>query len=64
MDPNAYAEMNSLENEHWWYVSRRRIISKIIGKLNLSQNASILEVGCGTGGNLEMLSLHGKVKGV
>ena len=64
MDPDAYAEMNSLENEHWWYVSRRRIISEIISKLNLSQNASILEVGCGTGGNLEMLSHHGKVKGV
>ena len=64
MEPNAYTVMNSLENKHWWYVSRRRIISKIIRKLDLSKNASILEVGCGTGGNLEMLSLHGKVKGV
>lgn len=64
MDPDAYAEMNSLQNEHWWYVSRRRIISRMISKLNLRQNASILEVGCGTGGNLEMLMQHGKVKGV
>ena len=64
MDPDAYAEMNSLQNEHWWYVSRRRIISRMISKLKLRQNASILEVGCGTGGNLEMLSHYGKVKGV
>ena len=64
MDPDAYTGMNSLQNEHWWYFSRRRIISRIISKLKLRQNASILEVGCGTGGNLEMLSQHGKVKGV
>ena len=64
MDPDAYAEMNSLQNEHWWYVSRRRIISRMISELKLRQNTSILEVGCGTGGNLEMLSHYGKVKGV
>lgn len=61
MNPAAYLEMYETEAVHWWFRGRRAILSRIIGKLGLPKEASILEVGCGTGGNLEMLSQFGRV---
>lgn len=61
MDPNAYIQMAETEERHWWFVARRQILVSQIGKLGLKPHARILEVGCGTGGNLEMLSAFGVV---
>src|ERR1044071_1107679 len=56
-----------VEETHWWYVGRRRIIrslvERICGTLN-NPNPSILDVGCGTGANLKMLADYGKAEGV
>ena len=64
MSPEAYVEMSSLQNTHWWFVARREILQKTISKLNLPNNASILEVGSGTGSNLSLLAEHGTVLGL
>lgn len=61
MENEAYVEMNLLEANHWWFVGRREIIRNEISKLNLENNSSILEVGAGTGGNLQLLSEFGNV---
>lgn len=64
MDSRIYAEMAAIEDSHWWFVARRRILEKIISSLPLPSNSHILEAGCGTGGNLAMLARHGKVYGM
>lgn len=64
MDPKAYLEMNSVEQRHWWFVARRKIIESVINGLNLPANAKILEIGCGTGGNLGLLSCYGSVDAI
>jgi len=63
MSPDAYIEMAQIEDEHWWFTGRRVILRKILSSLSLQKTDQILEVGCGTGGNLEMLSDYGSVKG-
>ena len=61
MEKDFYLQYASVEDKHWWFVARRQIIQQVIQKLNLPKNAQILEAGCGTGGNLQMLSRHGQV---
>ena len=64
MNPQAYLDMADTESAHWWFKARRKILSAFLEHLNLPPDASILEVGCGTGGNLEMLASYGKLSAV
>jgi SAM-dependent methyltransferase len=61
MNPAAYLEMAETESIHWWYSGRRSILWSIIVNSNLPLKSEVLEVGCGTGGNLEMLANFGTV---
>lgn len=61
MEKDFYLQYASVEDKHWWFVARRQIIEQAISRLSLPKNAQILEAGCGTGGNLQMLSRHGRV---
>lgn len=64
MDADYYRLIAEIEDEHWWFVGRRRILSSILESLNLSTGSRILDVGCGPGGNLAMLADHGIVTAV
>ena len=48
MEARTYELMRMLEDEHWWFRGRRRIIRKLLQDLRLSENSRILEIGCGT----------------
>ncbi|HVN00710.1 MAG TPA: class I SAM-dependent methyltransferase [Caulobacteraceae bacterium] len=56
--------MRILQDRHWWFVGRRRILSGLIAGLELPHPAKVLEVGCGPGGNLAMLQQFGEVTGL
>lgn len=64
MDSTAYEEMSRTEGVHWWFKARREIIDMTIRAFALPRDARILEVGVGTGGNLRMLSGHGRLFGL
>lgn len=67
MEQHTYAIMNRVEDSHWWFVGRRAILESflqgIAGKIK-TENPRILDVGCGTGANLEMLANFGEAEGV
>lgn len=62
MEPDAYREMATTEESHWWFRGRRAISSRVIDTLGLPGQAQLLEIGAGTGGNLQMLAGHGTVQ--
>jgi SAM-dependent methyltransferase len=69
MQQHTYAIMNRVEDSHWWFVGRRLILESFLKDIiqNLKfkiQNPKILDVGCGTGANLEMLAQFGEAEGV
>src|SRR6187399_1251793 len=69
MEQHTYAIMDRVEDSHWWFVGRRAILESflkgIVQKFRTPHSAlRILDVGCGTGANLEMLSQFGGAEGV
>jgi len=67
MQQHTYSIMYEVEERHWWFVGRRAIIESFvaatwrqIGK----RKPRILDVGCGTGANLQMLASYGAAEGV
>ncbi len=62
MERDVYARMAAIEANHWWFVARRAVLAEVLTRLvDLPPAARILEAGCGTGGNLSMLSRFGEV---
>lgn len=65
MERVVYDRMAELDGLHWWYRARRDILSTLIEReIRLPDQARILEIGCGTGHNLMMLSNFGRVDGI
>lgn len=65
MERAAYREMADLDQRHWWYRARRDILADLIRRdAHPPAKSRILEIGCGTGHNLEMLSQFGKLDAV
>lgn len=64
MKKYLYEDLYLLEDKHWWHVSKRRIINKLIEKYNAIKNPKILDIGCGTGKNIEELQKLGLVYGL
>jgi SAM-dependent methyltransferase len=65
MERVVYDRMAELDGRHWWYRARRDILADLITrKIRLAEGARILEIGCGTGHNLEMLQRFGRADGI
>jgi len=67
MQHHTYSIMYEVEGKHWWFFGRRRIIEGFIESICREigkRKPRILDVGCGTGANLQMLSQFGVAEGV
>ena len=66
MEWPEYERMYQVEDSHWWFVSRRKSASVLIERwvtLGCSKQY-ILDIGCGTGGNLTFLARWGHGTGI
>ena len=62
MDRAVFERMAELDQDHWWFTARRRILASVIRRfVRPPADARILELGCGTGHNLDMLGAFGVV---
>jgi len=67
MQEHTYEIMYEVEGRHWWFVGRRKIIASFVRDICThigKRRPRILDVGCGTGANLQMLSNFGVAEGV
>lgn len=67
MKEHTYPIMFRVEQSHWWYTGRRKILANFLEEICrrvTDRRPRILDVGCGTGANLLMLSEYGDAEGV
>src|SRR5678815_2785152 len=67
MKEHTYPIMFRVEQSHWWYTGRRKILASFLENICrrvTDHRPRILDVGCGTGANLLMLSNYGDAEGV
>jgi SAM-dependent methyltransferase len=67
MMEHTYPILFEVEQSHWWWIGRRRIFSRFLDEICrqvTDRRPRILDVGCGTGANLLLLSKYGDAEGV
>jgi len=65
MTSQEYDLLYNAEQKHWWFVSRRKIISHLFwNTYHANKNMKILSVGSGTGAELDYLSQYGQTTGI
>ena len=62
MNQEAYNAMIALEEDHWWFRARRKILCKILSHFKVGR--TFTEVGCGTGRNIDWLKTLGDTAGI
>jgi SAM-dependent methyltransferase len=64
MDDLLMKTMLEVDEHHWWYRGRRRVIRAELDRLALPADALVLDAGCGSGRTMEDLLDYGRVYGV
>jgi SAM-dependent methyltransferase len=65
VDERLYDQFADIGDRHWWFGARRQIIGAVLRDvLPADPERNLLDVGCGTGTMLGMLSAFGSVHGL
>ncbi|MBI3817181.1 MAG: class I SAM-dependent methyltransferase [Planctomycetes bacterium] len=64
MNAEEYEKMYQVEDHHWWFSGKRKLVGAVLRKAHIAPGSSILDVGCGTGGMHLLLKDFGNITGV
>jgi SAM-dependent methyltransferase len=64
MNRDFELQTHRVEDRHWWYRGRRRVLEQTIARLGVPPRARVLDAGCGSGRNMVELARTGEVTGV
>jgi SAM-dependent methyltransferase len=64
MDETLMKATLEVDEHHWWYRGRRRVIRAELDRLPLPSGARVLDAGCGSGRTLQELVDYGDVSGI
>jgi SAM-dependent methyltransferase len=66
MRPDEYRVMFETENAYWWYRGLRTLLKSLLKHYlpRRSSDTLILDAGCGTGANLQMMQNYGRAIGI
>jgi SAM-dependent methyltransferase len=64
MDETLMKATLEVDEHHWWYRGRRRVIRAELDRLPLPPGARVLDAGCGSGRTLQELVDYGDVSGI
>ena len=56
--------MLALDERHWWYHGRRRVLDAVLQGVDLPNQARVLDAGCGSGRTLNELARLGEAHGM
>jgi SAM-dependent methyltransferase len=64
MKPEEYEKMYAAEQTYFWFVAKQRTIRRILSRFIEQNSPAILDLGCGTGTNLDSLGRFGEAYGI
>lgn len=65
MEEEEYEKMYRLESSYWWFKGKRKLLDYWIGTYYKNKKGlNILDAGCGTGINMNLLQKYGEVHGI
>src|SRR4051794_7121614 len=56
--------MLDLDDRHWWYRGRRRVVAAVLDSLTPDGGARLLDAGAGSGRTLDELARYGSAFGI
>lgn len=59
-----FQAMLALDERHWWYHGRRRVLGAVLDGVRLPAGARVLDAGCGSGRTLDELARLGEAHGM
>jgi SAM-dependent methyltransferase len=64
VEQSEFETMLALDERHWWYRGRRRMLRAVLDRLELPPAAQVLDAGCGSGRTLDELRRYGETHGM
>src|SRR5690349_11932966 len=64
MDRAEFQAMLDLDERHWWYRGRRRVVRAVLDGLPVGGRTRLLDAGAGSGRTLDELAVYGHATGI